>query len=104
MPWILFAFAIGCFTVAIYTHSMGLAVLCLLAALGLMLAGALSIVSARIQRSGADSGMQLNPALERHRIKQAAPAAASAAPPEQATLETPAEALTSAADDSKPAQ
>ena len=78
MPWILFAFAIACFTVAIYTHSMGLALLCLMAALGLMLAGALSIVSARIQRSSSNSGMQLNPALERHRIKQSGQPTAAA--------------------------
>ena len=70
MPWIMFALAIGCFTVAINTQSMGLAALCLLAALGLMLSGALGIVSARIQRGNSDTGMQLNPALERHRLKQ----------------------------------
>ena len=63
MPWIMFALAIGCFTVAINTQSMGLAALCLLAALGLMLSGALGIVSARIQRGNSDTGMQLNPAL-----------------------------------------
>ncbi|MBD8527963.1 hypothetical protein [Pseudomarimonas arenosa] len=70
MPWIMFALAVGCFAVAINTQSMGLALLCLLAALGLMLSGALAIISARIQRSSHDGGAQLNPALERHRLKQ----------------------------------
>lgn len=48
MPWLMFALAVGCFTVAFRTHSMALAAITLIAALGLMLAGALALVSARI--------------------------------------------------------
>ncbi len=51
MPWLMFALAVGCFTVAFRTHSMALAAITLIAALGLMLAGALALVSARIALS-----------------------------------------------------
>lgn len=95
MPWIMFALAVGCFAIAINTQSMGLAVLCLLAALGLMLSGALAIISARIQRSGSDSGMQLNPALERHRMKEAAAHANTAPDPDSDQAEEAAPATAS---------
>jgi hypothetical protein len=48
MPWLMFALAVGCLTVAFRTHSMALAAITLIAALGLMLAGTLALVSARI--------------------------------------------------------
>lgn len=51
MPWIYFALALGCFAIAFRTHSMGLALISLLAALGLMLAGTLGLAAARISRT-----------------------------------------------------
>lgn len=70
MPWISFVLALGCFALAMKTQSIGLALLCLLLALGLMLWGALSLVSARIQ-SNSQGGMGLNPVLERQRLRNA---------------------------------
>jgi len=68
MPWIFFLLALGCFAIALRTQSIGLALVCLLAALGLMLAGALGLVSARIQSRTEGGGMSLNPAIERQRL------------------------------------
>jgi len=61
MPWLFFGLAIGCFAVAMKTHSIGLALLCLLAALGLLLAGVLGLVSARIQSRSQDASALLGP-------------------------------------------
>lgn len=69
MPWIFFALALGCFALAMQTLSTGLALILLLATLGFLLAGALGLVSRRIQ-SRAQGGMALNPALERERLRQ----------------------------------
>lgn len=79
MPWISFVLALGCFALAMKTQSIGLALLCLLLALGLMLWGALSLVSARIQ-SNSQGGMGLNPVLERQRLRQSAGADVAASP------------------------
>lgn len=86
MPWIYFLLALGCLAMAMRTQSMGLALILLLATLGFLLAGALGLVSARIQ-SRAQGGMALNPALERERLRQqqqrsdgGAASASSAAP------------------------
>ncbi|MCK7593571.1 hypothetical protein [Pseudomarimonas salicorniae] len=70
MPWIFFLLALGCIALAMRTQSMGFALLLLLASLGLMLAGALGLLSARIQSRSQGGGMQLNPALERERLRQ----------------------------------
>ena len=70
MPWIFFLIALGCIALAMNTQSMGFALLLLLASLGLMLAGALGLLSARIQSRSQGGGMQLNPALERERLRQ----------------------------------
>lgn len=51
MPWLMFALAVGCFAVAFRTHSMALAVVTLISALALMLAGTLILASARIARN-----------------------------------------------------
>ncbi|MGQ0801139.1 MAG: hypothetical protein ACT4NL_13665 [Pseudomarimonas sp.] len=48
MPWLFFALALGAILVAFKTFSIGLAAVCLLAALGLSIAGALNLASARI--------------------------------------------------------
>ena len=77
MPWIFFLLAMGCFALAMRTQSMGFALLLLLAALGLMLAGALGLVAARIQSRSSSGGMTLNPALEKQRLAQQRGTAAS---------------------------
>jgi len=61
MPWLFFGLAVGCFAVAMKTHSIGLALLCLLAALGLLLAGTLGLVSARIQSRAQSASALLGP-------------------------------------------
>jgi hypothetical protein len=71
MQWIFFLLALGCFALAMRTQSMGFALLLLLAALGLMLAGALGLVAARIQNRASSGGaISLNPALEKQRLAQ----------------------------------
>ena len=69
MPWIFFVLALGCLALAMRTQSMGFALILLCGTLGFMLAGVLGLVSARIQ-SRTQDGMQLNPALERERLRQ----------------------------------
>lgn len=81
MPWILFLLALGCFALAMSTQSMGFALILLLAALGLMLGGALKLVAARIQSRSQDGGMALNPALEKQRLLQQRAATGAAVPP-----------------------
>ncbi len=50
MPWLFFALAAGAILIAFSTYSIGLATICLFAALGLIIAGALMLASARISR------------------------------------------------------
>jgi hypothetical protein len=78
MPWIFFLIALGCIALAMRTQSMGFALLLLIASLGLMLAGALGLLSARIQSRSQGGGTQLNPALERERLRQQREAAGAA--------------------------
>lgn len=59
MRWLWFVFALGSFAVAFRTHSMGLAVLCLLAALGFVLMGTLALASRRIESRGRDASTML---------------------------------------------
>lgn len=61
MPWLFFGLALGCFAVAMKTHSIGLALLSLAAALGLTLAGALGLLSARIQSRSQPASALLGP-------------------------------------------
>lgn len=49
MPWVYFALSGLCFFIAARTFSLGVAAVCLLLALGLLVAGALALVSRRIQ-------------------------------------------------------
>jgi hypothetical protein len=61
MPWVYFAISAACFAVAFRTHSLGLAALTLLLALGFLLAGALSLVSARIQSRTQNTAAMIGP-------------------------------------------
>lgn len=69
MPWLYFVLALGCFAIAGRVQSMGLALICLLAAFGLILWGTLTLAAARIQ-SRSQSASALNPAIERQRLKR----------------------------------
>lgn len=69
MRWLWFIFAFGCFAVAFRTHSMGLAVICLLAALVFVLLGTLALASSRIESRGRDESAMLDPA-EMRRLRE----------------------------------
>ena len=87
MPWLFFALALGAIVVAFKTFSIGLAAVCLLAALGLSIAGALNLASARISNQSQNPARMLDSkTLEALRKRAAADKAA-------------AEASASAADD-----
>lgn len=94
MPWIYFALALGCFAIAFRTHSMGLALLSLLAALGLMLAGTLGLAAARISRTTrGDAGLmgpeEMKLVAENMRRKREQEAAAAATAGAVAGTEAP---------------
>jgi hypothetical protein len=61
MPWLYFLLSAGCFAIAFRTHSLGLAAICLLLALGLLLAGALGLAAARIQSRSQSAAAMLGP-------------------------------------------
>ena len=54
MRWLFFVFSAVCFLIAFRTYSVGLAALCLLLALGLLLAGVLAMASHRVQARARD--------------------------------------------------
>jgi hypothetical protein len=94
MPWVYFAISAACFAVAFRTHSLGLAALTLLLALGFLLAGALSLVSARIQSRSQNTAAMIGPeqaaAIRRRAATHAAP---STAVPPLADDDTPDDRL-----------
>lgn len=61
MRWLWFVLSVLCFAVAFRTHSMGLAAVTLLAALGFLLAGTLALASSRIERRARDESALLGP-------------------------------------------
>lgn len=63
MPWVLFALAIGAIAIAFRTYSIGLAALCLLAALVLIIAGALKLAAARLSSVSRNETRMLDPKL-----------------------------------------
>jgi hypothetical protein len=83
MPWLFFALALGAILIAFKTFSIGVAAVCLLAALGLSIAGALNLASARISNQSQNPARMLDAkALEAIRKRAAADkAAAEAATP-----------------------
>lgn len=60
MPWLMFAVAFGAVVFAFNTFSIGLAAVCLLLALGLSIAGALSLASNRISNSAQSPAQMLD--------------------------------------------
>lgn len=60
MPWLFFALALGAILIAFNTFSIGLAAVCLLAALGLIIAGTLNLASARISKQSKHPAVMLD--------------------------------------------
>ena len=82
MPWIYLLLAVAGFIVAFKTTSMALAIVCLLAALGLMLAWVLALLAQRVGSRARDEATMLDP-VELRRLREQAEArrAAAGAPP-----------------------
>lgn len=71
MRWLWIIASVLCFAVAFRTHSMGLAALCLLLALGFLLAGTLALASSRIESRARNASAMLGPD-ELRRIREQA--------------------------------
>ena len=86
MHWLLLLLAFGALAVALKTSSIGLMVVCLLAALGLLLLWVLGWYSARVGSRSRDETSMIDPA-ELRRIREQAEArklaASQAEPPQQ---------------------
>ena len=86
MPWLFLLLAIAALAIAFMTSSMGLVVLCLLAALVLLCLWILGLLSQRIDTQSRDDSQILDPReLQRLRemaeVRRAAAATAAAVPP-----------------------
>jgi hypothetical protein len=85
MSWVFLLLAIAAFVVAFKTTSIALAALCLLAALGLLLAWVLGLMAQRVGSRSRDDSALLDPA-ELRRLREQGEArrtaAAVAAPPD----------------------
>jgi membrane protein implicated in regulation of membrane protease activity len=73
MPWVFLLLALAALAAAFQTTSMLLAVLCLLAALALLLAGALGLLARRVGSRSRDETMLLDP-QELRRLREQAEA------------------------------
>ncbi len=83
MPWLFLLLALAAFAVAFNTSSMALAVVCLLAALGLMVAWVMGLLAQRVGSQSRDDSQMLDP-QELRRLREQAEArraAAEASPP-----------------------
>jgi hypothetical protein len=78
MSWVFLLLAIGAFVVAFKTASVALAALCLLAALGLLLAWVLGLLAQRVGSRSRDEGAMLDP-VELRRLREQAEARRAAA-------------------------
>ena len=85
MPWVFLLLALAALAAAFRTTSMLLAVLCLLAALALLLAGALGLLARRVGSRSRDEALLLDP-QELRRLREQAEARRAA----EATIEPPA--------------
>jgi hypothetical protein len=72
MRWLFFVLSALCFAVAFRTHSVGLAAIAMLLALGLLLAGVFAIASHRVQSRARDEVHILSPEELRRMREQAA--------------------------------
>lgn len=73
MPWLYLLLALAAFAVAFKTTSMMLAVFCLLAALGLLLAWVMGLLAARVGSQSRDDSQMLDP-QELRRLREQAEA------------------------------
>ncbi|MGI8559905.1 MAG: hypothetical protein ACR2J7_00380 [Luteimonas sp.] len=86
MPWLFLLLALAAFAVAFKTTSMVLAVLCLLAALGLLLAWVMGLLAQRVGSQSRDDSQMLDPQeLKRLREQAEVRRAAGATPTEPPT-------------------
>lgn len=60
MRWVWLGLSVACFVVVFRTHSMGLAVICLLGALGFMLMATLAFAARRIEARGRSEATMLS--------------------------------------------
>lgn len=89
MPWIYLLLAIAALAVAFKTTSMALLVLCLLAALGLLVAWMLSMLAQRVGSRSRDESLMLDP-QELRRLREQAQARHAAASAQSRPPEPPA--------------
>ncbi|MFC7302551.1 hypothetical protein [Cognatiluteimonas weifangensis] len=78
MPWVFLLLALAAMAVAFQTTSLALAALCLLAALGLLLAFALGLLARRVGSRSRDQALLLDP-QELRRLREQAEARRAAA-------------------------
>ncbi len=83
MPWVYLLLAIAAFVVAFKTSSVALAALCLLAALGLLLAWVLGLLAQRVGSRSRDEATMLDPAELRRLRERAEARRAEDVPPTQ---------------------
>lgn len=81
MPWLYLLLAIAALAVAFKTTSMALAVVCLLAALGLLVAWVMTLLAQRVGTRSRDESTMLDPQELRRLREQAEARRGIAAPP-----------------------
>ena len=84
MPWLFLLLAAGAFAVALNASSMALVVLCLLVALGSIIAWVLGLLAQRMGNQARDDSMMLDP-MELKRLREEAEARRAAAAEARAT-------------------
>ncbi|MFZ5637977.1 MAG: hypothetical protein ACOY82_15455 [Pseudomonadota bacterium] len=73
MPWLLLLFAVGLFIAALGASSMAMVVLCVLASLGLSIAGIMGLLAQRVGGSSRSEAMMVDP-QELRRLREQAEA------------------------------
>lgn len=78
LPWLFLLLALAALAVAFKTDSMGVVVICLLAAFGLILAWIMGLMAQRVGSRSRDDSQILDP-VELHRLREQAAARRAAA-------------------------
>lgn len=86
MPWLLLLLSVAALAFAFVTTSMALGVVCVLLALGLLLAGVMGLIAQRVGNRTRDEAVMIDP-MELRRLREQAAARRAAA---QAGAEPPA--------------
>ena len=71
MPWLFFILAIACFAMVFITKSVGLAVICLIGALGFLLAWVYGLASQRLGNTQRSESQLLDPKMIEQMRQQA---------------------------------